>query len=66
MKIYERIKYKDLTATLRMIPETCRWEWWCEETGNRLNLPATCSYEELLERGNAWLIATYGLKKEYE
>lgn len=62
MKIYELIKYKDLTAALYMIPETCHWEWRCEETGNRFKLPATYSYEELLERGNTWLVAIYNFK----
>ena len=57
MKIYESIKYKDLTATLHMIPETCHWEWHCKETGKCYSVPATYSYEELLERGNTWLVA---------
>lgn len=58
----EVIRYKDLTAELSR--EGYKYKWYCPQTQTTTYINANYPFEELLERGEIWLIHTYNYWKE--
>ena len=61
-EIKEVIRYKNLTAELSR--EGYKYKWYCPQTQTTTYLSTSYPFEELLERGEIWLIHTYNYQKE--
>lgn len=61
-EIKEVIRYKNLTAELSR--EGYKYKWYCPQTQTATYVSASYPFEELLERGEIWLIHTYNYQKE--
>ena len=58
----EVIRYKYLTAELSR--EGYKYKWYCPQPLPATYLSANYPFDELLERGEIWLIHTYNYWKE--
>ena len=61
-EIKEVIRYKNLTAELSR--EGYKYKWYCPQTQTATYVSVSYPFEELLERGEIWLIHTYNYQKE--
>ena len=52
--IMEIIKYKNLTAELRR--DGYSYIWYCPQLDRKTRVSGNYSFDELLERGQSWLI----------
>lgn len=53
----EVIRYKDLTAEL--IREGYKYKWYCPQTQTSTYISTNYSFDEVLERGQIWLIQLF-------
>ena len=58
----EVIRYKNLTAELSR--EGYKYKWYCPQTQTTTYVSINYPFEELLERGEIWLIHTYNYQRE--
>lgn len=58
----EVIRYKDLTAELTH--ENYRYKWYCPECQVSTWVNGSYTFDEVLERGQIWLIQLYKYWKE--
>lgn len=61
-EIKEVIRYKNLTAELSR--EGYKYKWYCPQTQTATYVSINYPFEELLERGEIWLIHTYNYQRE--
>lgn len=56
-EVKEVIRYKDLTAELTR--EGYKYKWYCPQTQTSTYISVNYSFDEVLDRGQIWLIQLY-------
>lgn len=56
-EVKEVIRYKDLTAELTR--EGYKYRWYCPQTQTSIYISVNYSFDEVLDRGQIWLIQLY-------